>query len=281
MGLEDIGVCHGSKIYFTNPSEFANRVLFTIPCAGDYQCNSDYFAEDKGGEDCVLLLVDEGKLFLELPGHDRISIRQGNASLFNGHRYFKFYADGDGLKIRWIRLRGSGTEAYVDEINKRRGYVFPTYFTGVFDKYVNKVFNMLENRYEDEHILSVSIHRIFAEIINNSGENNMRSSIKALDTAIRFMHEHLGERITLEDIASQATFSQYHFSRLFKSYKGVSPYEYLIVIRIQHAKELLYTTDESVEDISALCGFESSSYFIRQFKKREHLTPYQFRKQRM
>lgn len=280
MGLEDIGVCHGSKIWFTEPSEFAKNVLFTIPCAGDYQCNSDYFVEDKGGKDCVLLLVDQGSLYLELPGYERMIIPQGEAALFDGRRYFKFYANGDGLKIRWIRLRGSGTEAYVEEINRRKGHIFPIYSTGAFDKFVDKVFDMLENRREDEHMLSVTIHRVFAEIFN-SNEKSLRSSIEALDTAIQFMYENLSEKLTLEDIANAAMYSQYHFSRLFKQYKGISPYEYLITIRIRRAKEMLYTTDDSIEYISAACGFENSSYFIRQFKKREHLTPYQFRKKRI
>lgn len=78
---------------------------------------------------------------------------------------------------------------------------------------------------------------------------------------------------TLDDICKIANISK---SKLFSSFRDVvkqTPLEYLIHIRIQHAMELLKTTELTVSEISYKVGFSNNNYFSRQFKKIVGKTP--------
>ena len=70
----------------------------------------------------------------------------------------------------------------------------------------------------------------------------------------------------------------FYLVHAFKQYKGVSPINYLIRLRVQQAKELLETTNYSIAQISDSCGFSSQSYFSQVFKKACGMTPNAYRK---
>ena len=81
----------------------------------------------------------------------------------------------------------------------------------------------------------------------------------------------------LGDIAKQYGITEEHFCRMFKKHTGYRPFEYVNLVRIQNAKELLAYTDMSVAEISAKCGYESHSYFSMLFKKYVGETPSGYR----
>ena len=100
---------------------------------------------------------------------------------------------------------------------------------------------------------------------------------KRIVQAKLFIDEHFGESIDLENIADHAYFSKFHFIRLFKSYYGHTPYQYLTSVRIKNAKRLL-TTDATISEVCFEVGFESVTYFTGLFKKMTGITPAAFRK---
>lgn len=93
-----------------------------------------------------------------------------------------------------------------------------------------------------------------------------------------YIDEHFAEELSLEEVASFAGFSKFHFSRLFKQFTNVSFYKYVNQQRIAHAEELLSNPDLSVTQIAIQCGFSSTSSFIRMFKQLKNCTPTDFRK---
>ena len=89
----------------------------------------------------------------------------------------------------------------------------------------------------------------------------------------------LGQDIqTLDDMAAAANMSRYHFSRQFKNACGFSPYEYLILTRINRAKHLLKATSLSVKVVVQEVGYRSEAAFTNAFTDRVGLSPSQFRK---
>jgi len=83
---------------------------------------------------------------------------------------------------------------------------------------------------------------------------------------------------TLADLANCAALNRQYLMRLFRRETGQTPLEYQQALRIGRSKELLRTTTLSVGTIAETAGFDSSSYFIRVFKKLEGLTPLAYRK---
>ena len=93
-----------------------------------------------------------------------------------------------------------------------------------------------------------------------------------------YMEQHYAEELHIAEAASEAGFSEGYFSRLFSSQTGLSFTDYLINIRIRHAKELLIQTDKTVSEIAFETGFSNGDYFSSSFSKREGMTPSAFRK---
>lgn len=68
-------------------------------------------------------------------------------------------------------------------------------------------------------------------------------------------------------------------SRCFQSYLHTPPVSYLLNYRIEQAKSLLQNSMETVGQIGISCGFQSSGYFSKAFRKQTGMTPNQYRKQ--
>ncbi len=96
-----------------------------------------------------------------------------------------------------------------------------------------------------------------------------------LNEVKRMISEHPEQNFSLDDLATQADMSRYHFLRCFKQQFGLSPHAFLLDKRIQRAKRLLQT-GKSVLDTSLALGFNDQSHFQRNFKKRLAITPKQY-----
>lgn len=95
-----------------------------------------------------------------------------------------------------------------------------------------------------------------------------------------YVQEHLGEELRLELVSDAIGLSPAYLSRLFKQKSGQNFIEYVNQMRIGRAKDELLATSASIAEISRNCGFESTSYFTRVFKKHTGITPGAFRKNR-
>jgi AraC-like DNA-binding protein len=94
-----------------------------------------------------------------------------------------------------------------------------------------------------------------------------------------FMDAHYTEAIDVNVICWEASFSKFHFIRLFKQVYGVAPRAYLSALRLDRAQQLL---DEGapVSDACSAVGFESLTTFSRAFKRRTGSSPSAYRKER-
>jgi AraC family transcriptional regulator len=96
--------------------------------------------------------------------------------------------------------------------------------------------------------------------------------------AVELMHAHLGRDLSLEEIASAAHLSPFHFARLFKKLTGATPHTYLAGLRAARAQQLLAETDLPVTEVGARVGYMSSSHFARAFRQATGISPRAYRK---
>lgn len=101
---------------------------------------------------------------------------------------------------------------------------------------------------------------------------------RRLSRAREFIEDNLHEQINLSRIAGAAYLSVHHFLRLFKQAFGETPHQYLTRRRLEHARELLLTTDMSVTDICRSVGFLSLGSFSWLFRSRVGASPEAFRR---
>lgn len=100
---------------------------------------------------------------------------------------------------------------------------------------------------------------------------------RRLRRAIEFMHDNFGRELALEEIASAAYLSEYHFARLFKQITRVTPHVYLANLRLERARKLLAETALPISEIAAMVGYQSQSHFSKMFKSVCGISPRVYR----
>lgn len=89
-----------------------------------------------------------------------------------------------------------------------------------------------------------------------------------LHAAVAMIDECYAEPLTVDDLARAAALSRFHFSRLFKEQMGMSPYQYLVQVRVERAAELLRGGRRNVTEAALSVGFQDLSRFSRAFSGR-------------
>jgi AraC-like DNA-binding protein len=104
------------------------------------------------------------------------------------------------------------------------------------------------------------------------------SESKIVNDVFKYVAENFQRKITLGTAASIANMQKAAFCRYFKRKTKKKFSEFVNEIRIMHARKLLVETDEMVKEVAYECGYESNSYFNRQFKNSCNMSPFDFRK---
>lgn len=115
-----------------------------------------------------------------------------------------------------------------------------------------------------------SINRISSTITNYSD----------IDDIITYLQMNYRSEITLSMLSQRFHLSREYLCRYFKRVTGKTILSFLAEIRITYAKSLLLTTQYSISDIGATCGFPTPGNFYKVFKKHMGMSPLEFRKER-
>jgi AraC-like DNA-binding protein len=115
-------------------------------------------------------------------------------------------------------------------------------------------------------LLADSVHSRFRGGLAGSVLRQIRAYIDA----------HIGERISLDDLAHQAGVSRFHFARQFRLSTGESPMGYLRRVRIERSKSILQSRETTIAEVAATLGFSDQSHFTRTFGRLVGVSPGSF-----
>ncbi len=127
------------------------------------------------------------------------------------------------------------------------------------------------NDFDKEENFYFLIEQLLADYTRPVSENPMETGGEII-AACSYMDEHFSNSITLSDLSKVSGLNKYTLLRSFTVQKGITPYQYLSTIRVNHAKKLLEAGVSPIE-ASELCGFSDQSHFTRFFKTFIGLTP--------
>jgi AraC-like DNA-binding protein len=99
-----------------------------------------------------------------------------------------------------------------------------------------------------------------------------------VETVCSYVDTRYADKITTQDLCSKVFISESQLRLLFKNNLAVSPMEYILQVRLNKAKELLLETNRPIGEIARSVGFDDISYFIRVFRRKERITPAQYRR---
>lgn len=98
-----------------------------------------------------------------------------------------------------------------------------------------------------------------------------------LDKVSDIINENVANaNFSVESLSSEVGMSRGHLHRKLKHLTNYSPNEYIRVVRLKNAAELLKSGNYNVEEIVFMVGFNSPSYFTKCFKEIYGQTPKQF-----
>jgi AraC-like DNA-binding protein len=104
-----------------------------------------------------------------------------------------------------------------------------------------------------------------------------KNHLITIERAKAFMIEELENDISLIDVADKCNVSPFHFCRIFKQFTSYSPYQFLLMARLMHARMLLKTTPLPIADIAYASGFNSIAHFTAAFTAKNEMAPGKFR----
>lgn len=125
--------------------------------------------------------------------------------------------------------------------------------------------------------LLVLLSRSCGLVVGDNVSARLRPNLAALDTVMDYINANLSAPLSLDELARHANMSRAYFSTTFRQLNGISPWEYIMVKRIENAVSLLENTDKSVIEIAGQCGFNTTANFNRTFKKITGRTPSSYR----
>lgn len=113
--------------------------------------------------------------------------------------------------------------------------------------------------------------KVFNKVKKQSGGGSQ------MTVALHHIGKHYAEDLKIGDLASVSHMSETHFRRVFQKTMNMTPSDYLNLVRVQMACELMKKSEDSMEMVAEKCGFQSVSTFNRNFKKIVGTTPYQWK----
>ncbi|NSW90423.1 MAG: helix-turn-helix domain-containing protein [Firmicutes bacterium] len=146
--------------------------------------------------------------------------------------------------------------------------------TVLYDRNIYSYFNKISNIEELELWIGNILEQIFVHTDDWQCERNKELVKKVKE----YINANIANQdISLNSVANAMYLSPNYLSRIFKEETGIYFIDYLIEARLELAKELLTSTNLSIEEIATVVGYSSSQYFIKKFKSKYGKTPKQYK----
>jgi two-component system response regulator YesN len=121
-------------------------------------------------------------------------------------------------------------------------------------------------------------NKYIGKMLQQIADDRKNESNRPIKEAQKYINEHYASPVNLEEVSAVIGFNATYFSTLFKKETGMNFLEYVTIVRIKTAKQLLSDSKKSVLDISHEVGYSDFKHFTKQFKKVTGLTPSEYRK---
>lgn len=128
---------------------------------------------------------------------------------------------------------------------------------------------------EKHNSAAIVIHELMQFLYESSQKNNISPEAQTLKN---YIDNHITENLTLKKLTELTYLSKSQVIRIFRSNFGKTPYDYMLDLKIEHAKNLLLNTNLMVKEISLMLSFCDEHYFSSLFKEKTGKTPSEFKK---
>lgn len=279
MKCNETGVLKKSEVYFSSPSQTAKKIYFYPISAGHFYCVDGYHLVRKNYNSLLITHILDGS-FTYIKDGKHTTAHKGDTVILDCYKPHEYYTN-DSFESIWVHIAGANSYELFEEIESAGGNLVKCKDIQHLRKLIFRIFDSMKGDNPTTELnVSLDIYKIFTELLNpqstkSNGENSYEDSIQSVK---EYIAENLNENLTVSRLAEIVNMSSSHFSRIFKRQTGFSPYDYILISRLNRAKYLLQVTDMTVASIAYETGFNSESNFIYFFTENEGISPGKFRK---
>lgn len=286
--INEPGVLAESRRHFNTPSALARQILYYPTRSGQYAVDENYdFSHDSSvaqaasHKNFLLLLVEDGELEMTDGLRAQRAIA-GEIALLDCRGPHRFRALRPSRTL-FVHFQGADSEEFFRLIRAAHNgkIVMPVPAGSSIREDLLYVFKgMTGTDRAPETRMSQCIYRALCDLLVPPPPQDWVSTSTPVGDTVRYILSHLSEELSVPSLAERVALSPAHFSRLFRQSTGYSPHEFIVLRRIDEAKNLLHTTGLSVKEIAFRTGYRSEVNFIASFRSKVGMSPASFRRTR-
>lgn len=270
----DLLSLHKTSFYGNDHSD---ELPLLVNCAGlTYAGTPHINSNDKGRLDYYLIYVLADEVQVLRQGEWQRLI-PGSVIVIPPNTPYKCKCATASASFLWVHFTGSGVEQILDRYKIE---IFPSIYKTSATNNISSRFQKLfegfaRNDAYRSYDLAALLDRLLIEI-SRAVEKN-RSERISLSRSIRYLNENYTTQIKIPDLAKMENICMTSYNKAFKKQMGMSPTKYIIRLRTNNAKELLCTTNMTIQKIGAICGYDDVNFFRKTFKKEIGISPLEYR----
>lgn len=216
-------------------------------------------------------------------GNQEYIIKPGAVFFKNNRQKQQFYTYEDHWKFCYINCVGSSTMIF-DKLlnpNDKLNIVYSLNINELFNNFI-EINELLQEQdilstIKASNIINEMLTELLSSYMQNQPDTRLLRCPDWIVEAKEYIDNNFMDKLNVIDLANMYHVSEAYFIRSFKKYFDCTPKTYIINKRFNEAKNLLLTTNDSINEIAYKVGFPSHSLFTQGFKKMFGCTPTDFR----
>lgn len=259
-------------------------VCFNI---GKYEFCANYIYNEHQHEEYEINYIDFGRCIMVVEGKN-VTLRQGDCIIVSPQSKHSFIVDGsfkcEITQMEFVLSDLDKSMQCLSIFSKQSFYYKIANCMDVLDS-MHKVYRYHKEKFYGKYkaelcyleikelIYLLSLH------IDKEIQITQKVEKEVLDCMIQDIDAHYEQTISLEELAKKYKISSRYMRKLFEKYIGFGANEYIHLLRMERAKDLLKNSKQSISDISYNVGYNNLPYFSAMFKKKIGMNPKDFRNQ--
>ncbi len=271
-----------NRILYT-PSSFAKSNLIHLQEIGQLHAREVHTSHRKNLSSYLFFLVQKGSGTLEYDGQ-QYELKKGDCVFIDCRKPYSHITSEDLWTLKWAHFYGPNMNSIYEKYAERGGLVcFRAKDPGAYDTLLDSIYEIAASGI---YIRDMKLFEKLTSLLTLLMEENQSLSNHTPDSALKrnmqevkdYLDLHYQEKITLDLLSELFYINKFYLTRIFREQFGITINNYLLQVRITHAKRFLRFSDMTVEKIASECGMSDANYFARMFKKVEGISPGEFRK---
>ena len=270
------------RILYT-PSSFARSCLMHLQETGTLRALSPHTSQRSDLASYLFFVVMEGEGTLTYNGISH-PLSKGSCVFIDCRRPYSHATSQRLWRLAWVHFDGPTMHGVYRKYIERGGQ--PAFRPDAIQTYLDLLEQLRKTAASDDYVRDMHINELLSALLSLlmlaswqpvAHRTRTDNRLRLADVKL-WLDSHFNEKIALDDLAERFFINKFYLTRLFREQYGSTIVNYLLSLRLSHAKELLRFTDLSVEEVGARCGMPEANYFSRAFRKVEGVSPSEYRR---